>query len=98
MSILFMAINCDMLLHQKILSFDNHNLPTHKEAIDTLNHVKLLVHIIHACKKYCVIYWKQYFEFVLNVTFCDTVIIEVKLLYHTRYNFFSLLVLILYFY
>ena len=48
---LFLCMVCDKLLDQKILPFDNHCLPTHREVINSLNHIKLLVHVIHACKK-----------------------------------------------
>ena len=55
-----MAMVCDRLLHQKILPLDNHCPPTYREAINSLNHTKLLVHVIHACKNDCILYWKEY--------------------------------------
>jgi hypothetical protein len=58
--ILFVAIICDRLLHQKILPSNNHCPSTHREAINALHHTRLHVHVIHACKKNCILYWKEF--------------------------------------
>lgn len=42
----------------------------HKEAIKSLDHSKFEVNIMYVCKKYYIIYWKEYANLHISIN-CD---------------------------